>query len=67
MLHCRHCPRVFTQDEIEENARLKTLLEQAWQIIANAGEGDWTREHPHWQQAANLFRDKFHREMRGTN
>jgi hypothetical protein len=36
------------------------LLEAAWILIANAGEGDWTRESDDWQQAAAKWRDRWH-------
>lgn len=39
------------------------LLYVAWTIIANAGEGDWTREHPDWQDAAKRWRDQFHERI----
>lgn len=34
-------------------------LEAAWGIIANAGEGDWQREHADWRKAAERWRDQF--------
>lgn len=37
------------------------LLEVAWGIIANASEGDWTKEHPDWQKAARRWADDYHR------
>ena len=39
------------------------LLEMAWGIIANAGEGNWDREHPHWKDAATRWRDQYHRYL----
>lgn len=38
---------------------LKDLLETAWGIIANASNGDWTKESPEWQHAAIRFRDSY--------
>ena len=35
---------------------LRGLLESAWGIIANAGEGFWERESVEWQLAANRWR-----------
>ena len=35
------------------------LLELAWGLIANAGEGDWPREHPQWQGAAARWRTHY--------
>lgn len=36
------------------------LLEAAWGLIANAGEGDWEREHAEWREAAARWRDRYH-------
>lgn len=36
------------------------LMELAWGIIANAGGGDWSKESPEWQDAAQRWRDQFH-------
>ncbi len=32
---------------------LEEQLERAWGVIANAGDGDWTRESDDWQKAAH--------------
>ena len=37
------------------------LLDEAWGIIANAGEGDWAREGADWQNAAARWRDDYDR------
>ena len=39
---------------------IEHLLYWGWTIIANAGEGDWTRESPAWQKAAHDWRERFH-------
>ena len=39
------------------------LLYWAWTIIANAGEGDWTKESTGWQKAARDWRDRWHRVL----
>lgn len=36
------------------------LLGWAWTIIANASEGDWTKQTPEWQEAAANWRDALH-------
>ena len=36
------------------------LLNWAWTIICNAGEGDWERESGEWQLVARNFRDAYH-------
>lgn len=36
------------------------LLYVAWTVIANAGEGDWSRESEEWRKAAVHWRDDFH-------
>jgi hypothetical protein len=35
------------------------LLEFAWDIIANAGEGDWHKETPEWFDAATVWRENY--------
>ena len=35
------------------------MLEAAWGIIANAGNGDWTTQTPEWQDAAARWRDEY--------
>lgn len=35
------------------------LLEYAWGIIANAGEGNWEKESKTWQEAAAKWRDQY--------
>ena len=40
------------------------LLETAWGIICNAGEGDWDKEHPTWKEAAEKFRTKYFAYMK---
>ena len=39
------------------------LLSLAWGIIANAGQGDWTREGHEWRDAATRWRDQYHRYL----
>jgi hypothetical protein len=39
------------------------LLDWAWTIICNAGEGDWTRESADWQEAAAKFREEYHAHL----
>jgi hypothetical protein len=36
------------------------LLEIAWALIANASQGDWSREPESWRVAAESWRDAFH-------
>ena len=37
------------------------VIMAAWGLIANAGEGNWERETPEWQEAALRWRDEmFH-------
>lgn len=40
--------------------RLMNLLESAWGIICNAGNGNWGTESREWQLAADVFREKYH-------
>jgi hypothetical protein len=39
------------------------LPHAAWGIIANAGEGNWERESPEWQEAAAKWRDAYHQTV----
>jgi len=39
------------------------LISGAWGLIANAGEGDWTRESPEWQEAAKVWRENWHKYL----
>lgn len=41
-------------------AQSDDLLNYAWTIICNAGEGDWTRESADWRRAAAKFREQYH-------
>lgn len=45
-------------EEIHEEA--VDLLEMAWAIIANTGEGDWYSQPLAWRVAANQWRDRYH-------
>lgn len=35
------------------------LLELAWGLLANAGDGDWTKETAQWQEAAARWRERY--------
>lgn len=48
-------PEIHAQDDI---------VEMAWRIISNAGGGDWKKESPEWQVAAETFREKYHTHLR---
>jgi hypothetical protein len=51
-----------------EVARLMDGMEAAWGVIANAGRGDWTLEHPEWQKAAARWRDEhWHPALKRTS
>lgn len=41
----------------KEIARLREDMEAAWCIIANVSGGDWSKEPPTWQMAAERWRD----------
>lgn len=36
------------------------IIETAWGVIANAGQGDWERESPEWKEAAERWRQLYH-------
>ncbi len=40
-------------------AEREGLLEQAWGVIANAGQGNWDLECPLWKVAAERWRDRY--------
>lgn len=42
------------------------LLYQAWTVIANVSEGDWTKQPFEWQAAAGRWRDSWHSAMELT-
>lgn len=50
----------FQRNKAATIGELRELLEYAWTIICNAGEGSWERESADWQMAAAKFRDEYH-------
>ena len=48
------------QDTAPDETLEESLISYAWTIIANAGEGDWTRETQTWQDAAARWRGQYH-------
>jgi hypothetical protein len=47
-----------------DNAKLMDLAEIAWGIIANAGDGDWSKEGAGWKGAAERWREDYHTQLR---
>lgn len=47
----------------EKIAKLESLLETAWGVVANASMGDWSKESPHWVEAAGKWRDDYFAEL----
>lgn len=45
----------------ERDKELKDHLYMAWTIIANANEGNWDNATPEWKQAAEKWRDGWHK------
>ncbi len=43
------------------------MLEAAWGIIANVDLGDWARQRPEWREAAEKWRDAYHRSIKVGN
>ena len=39
----------------------QNLLELAWGLIANANEGDWDKATKEWKEAAERWRDEYHK------
>jgi hypothetical protein len=48
------------QDASPPSEPVMDLLETAWTIIANAGEGDWGSLPSAWREAAERWRDRYH-------
>lgn len=40
------------------------LLELAWGLIANASDGDWSRESLNWRETAEKWRDLYHQRLK---
>lgn len=47
-------------------AKAMELLDLAWGVIANAGGGNWETEKKEWQEAAVIWRDRYHMILRNT-
>ena len=43
--------------------QLKDLLETAWGIIANANGGNWDIAPKEWKEAAEKWRDEYHKTL----
>ncbi len=41
-------------------SEMNSMIEVAWGLIANASNGDWTKQHPEWVSAAEQWRERFH-------
>lgn len=50
-----------------EKPPLDDLLYEAWGVIANVSEGDWTKQPQEWQDAARRWRDRWHEHLEGGN
>ncbi len=42
---------------------MSELTYDAWGVIANVSEGDWTKQPQEWQDAAKRWRDDFHASL----
>ena len=40
---------------------LADAAEMLWVTLANVSQGDWTRQTEEWQEAADRWRDNYHR------
>lgn len=57
---CTICTaRDILSDSVMEILITRELLYEAWGIIANASNGDWSKETKEWQKAAKRWRNKF--------
>ena len=41
------------------------MLETMWNIICNAGGGDWSKESKEWQKAAKRIRTEYFKYLKG--
>ena len=48
---------------VAEIDRLRQSEERAWCLIANAFEGNWDRAPLEWQEAAERWRDEYHKHL----
>lgn len=48
---------------VTEVDRLRLSEELAWGLIANAFGGDWSLASPAWLEAAQRWRDEYHRHL----
>lgn len=42
-----------------KKAELWEAIDTAWRIIANASNGDWSKETPDWAKAASDWRNRW--------
>jgi hypothetical protein len=51
----------FTKATTKRERLMLDSLETAWAIIANAYDGDWDKASPTWREAAERFRNVYHK------
>lgn len=66
---CFYCSTHFISDRVcqqyisnqaAREAELMDLAEAAWGVIANASDGDWSRQKDEWVVAAQRWRERYH-------
>lgn len=50
----------MTDTPTDTTPTAEDLMYQAWAVIANVSEGDWTQQDPRWVAAAERWRDQWH-------
>ena len=52
-----------TQVPIERYIAAMDAAEMLWTVVANASNGDWSKQSPEWQEAAARWRDAYIAEI----
>jgi hypothetical protein len=53
-----------TQVPVERYIAAMDAAEMLWTAVANASNGDWSKQSPEWQEAARRWRDAYLIEAR---
>ncbi len=64
-MNCAHGGGAGSHPYLSASNTTGNLLEWAWSIIANAGDGNWDlNEKKVWRVAASKWRDEYHRQLK---
>ena len=56
-------PLSMAEQVVAEVDRLRQSEERAWCLIANAFEGNWGKAPSEWGEAAERWRDEYHKHL----